>query len=640
MPGITGLRGVAVAAVVAYHLGYLPGGFIGVDVFFVLSGFLITSLLLRNTPTTAAELGRWWSGRFTRLTPAVVVVVIAVLIAFATVSGITLDSIATLTWWQNWHLILEGTPYWSSDASPLRHTWSLSIEEQFYAVWPPVMILCLALARRLRGRRPQLAVAGVAITLGTASFAWAAHLAMAGGTGLSRIYFGTDTRAGGLLLGCAAAAVLHDRAIRAASHRLTAAAVVASLGIAVLAWTVTPETRWTYTGGLLAVTGCSLILILAARCDGPVTTAMSWTPLQWLGVRSYAIYLWSWPIQLLLQDRAPGLPLVAVAAITVLVSLGLSALSLRLIEEPMRHASAWARRLTPRRTAWFGGAVLLAVAMVFATNSTQLTATEQVAKEFERLPDPTVPDTTTTTCAPPPPAAPAPTWSDQSTQFERATVEKAPDPTVAAECGRSVRRVLIVGDSTGRGAANGLRRLAPPDLEVWDRTDLGCGLVSAEQGCPDWRTVWPAEIAQIQPDVALVYLRTSDDLVNGEDPPFLSAEAAALRQSEMATATQLLSSGGAKVIWVLPATPLRRGSFYCDGDPTDTPCDGAWVTQWRTDVAAVAAQAGAGMVDVQQWIDSRPDTVETDRPDGLHFSGPALDQHASWVAEQIRGVSP
>ena len=140
LPGLTGLRGIAVGLVVAYHLGHLRGGFVGVDVFFVLSGFLITSLLLEDTPGTPADMVRWWGRRVRRLTPAVAVTVLVVAIAFATSSGIALDGLATLTWWQNWHLVAEGSPYWSPSPSPLRHAWSLSIEEQVYLLWPPVLV--------------------------------------------------------------------------------------------------------------------------------------------------------------------------------------------------------------------------------------------------------------------------------------------------------------------------------------------------------------------------------------------------------------------------------------------------------------------------------------------------------------------
>jgi peptidoglycan/LPS O-acetylase OafA/YrhL len=190
LPGLTGLRGIAVAAVVAYHLGYLHGGFIGVDLFFVLSGYLITSLLLGDPPGHVRAMFTWWGRRIRRLTPAVAVVVLAVLVAFLTRSGIALDSLATLTWWQNWRLILEGTPYWAASPSPLRHAWSLSIEEQFYLVWPPVLLGLAALARRL-GRSHDSSLQPSPVPPGRSC---GPRLASAG-PDLSRIYFGTDTRA-------------------------------------------------------------------------------------------------------------------------------------------------------------------------------------------------------------------------------------------------------------------------------------------------------------------------------------------------------------------------------------------------------------------------------------------------------------
>jgi peptidoglycan/LPS O-acetylase OafA/YrhL len=631
LPGLTGLRGIAVATVVAYHLGYLHGGFIGVDLFFVLSGFLITSLLLGDPPSDLRGLATWWGRRVRRLTPAVAVVVAVVLVAFVTRSGIAMDGIATLTWWQNWHLILEGTPYWAASPSPLRHAWSLSIEEQFYLLWPPILLGLAALARRV-GRSSRL-IAGAALAGAVGSFLWAARLATAAEPNLSRIYFGTDTRAGALLIGCAAAAWMRTRPPRTEGRLSGRLWLPAALTLAALSLTMAPDQRWTYTGGLVAAAASSLVLVVACTRPGPLTTAMSWTPLQWLGERSYALYLWSWPVQVFAQDRFPDLPLWCVAVLTVGVSLPLASLSRRLVEEPLRRQSSWAVRPVPRRAAWASGVVVLSSLMVVAAQSTELTVQEQVATEFEQLPDPTVaPGAPTTTCVPPTTTTSIPVFSGDTSQYDPGTVTEGADPTLDT-CGGTTR-VLVLGDSTGRGAANGLKRAAIPGLEIWDRTKLGCGMVEDSTECGDWRVRWKDAVAMIDPDVVLVYLGASDDLVEGDDPEFLSDVASVQRQAIMAEAVAMLKVNGAQVMWNLPAVPLESGVFYCGGTTEDTPCDEDWIARWNEDLLKVAQRTGIGLVDVAGWVAQRG-ADPADRPDGLHLSGPALDDQARWIAGQL-----
>ena len=373
VPGLDGLRGIAVMVVVAYHLGYLDGGFVGVDLFFVLSGFLITSLLLDRTPGSAPELRAWWGRRARRLTPAVALVVIAVLVAFTAIGAaadtLDIDAVATLTWWQNWHLVLGNTSYWSGDASPLRHAWSLSIEEQFYLVWPVVLVGTTALARR-RGWTPRRAVGLVAGLGAVASFGWAAMLA-ARGVDLSRIYFGTDTRSGALLVGCAAAAVIDGRPTPRTGRAGLALATLAAIVLATLAVTLDPASTSTYRWGLVLAAACSVALVLAASFPGPVETALSPRPLQWLGVRSYAIYLWSWPVQLFVEERWPDASRALVAAVTVVAALALADVSLRLVEGPLRLQTGWAARPRLRRGAWASGTVAVAGALVLVAATTE-----------------------------------------------------------------------------------------------------------------------------------------------------------------------------------------------------------------------------------------------------------------------------
>lgn len=649
--GLDGLRAIAVLAVLFFHadLDWFQGGFLGVDVFFVLSGFLITSLLLRDTPQSPAAMARWWARRIRRLTPAVAVTVLAVLVLFLTRSGIALDALATMTWWQNWHLVAEGTSYWASTPSPLRHAWSLSIEEQFYLLWPVALVGLTALARR--SRRPTVVVATVAATGAVASFAWAWWLSIGTGTDLSRIYFGTDTRAGALLAGCAVAAWMQRRPARwvrtpRVRPALSAAAMLAGVVLVVLCIVLTPESALSYRGGLLLAALGSLVLVGACAGPGPVGSVLSNDTLQWLGTRSYAIYLWSWPTQLLLQERWPGLPTPVVAAITIATAIALAEASMRLVENPLRFRSGWARPALPRRAAWGLGVVVLLVGGVVATRSTVQTQSERMAQEFAKVPDPTttaVPTTTpgpdpvapepaptTTTCVPT--TAPTPQFTGQGTAFDPSTVGDVGDPAVAG-CGAT--RVLVVGDSTGRGAANGLRRDAAGSLEVWDRTVLGCGMQATKPNCPLWRDLWPKAVQELQPQVVLVHLGVSTDLVPGTDPPFLSAGASQLRQQIIGQAMDALRSTGARVVWALPAVPLDRGTFYCGGARRNTGCDPVWIERWDADVIAAATPRGVGVVNLESWVDARGRT-SADRPDGLHFSGVGLDAEAAWLAPQLR----
>jgi lysophospholipase L1-like esterase len=360
---------------------------------------------------------------------------------------------------------------------------------------------------------------------------------------------------------------------------------------------------------------------------------MGWAPLQWLGERSYAIYLWSWPIQVFVQERFPDVPLWGVAAITVAASLPLSSLSRRLVEEPLRRQSTWAVRPIPRRAAWSVGAIALVAAMVLAANSTELTVQEQVAEEFEQLPDPTVaPDAPTTTCVPPITTTSSPVFSEDTSRYDPGTVTEGADPTI--DTCSDILRILVVGDSTGRGTANGLKRSAIPGLEIWDRTKLGCGMVTDSEECGDWRERWANAVAMIDPDVVVVYLGASDDLTPGDDPEFLSDPASLQRQAVMTEAIALLRSGGAEVMWNLPAVPLESGVFYCGGEIEDSPCDEDWISRWNQDLLTVGQRTGIGLLDVSGWVAERG-TEPSDRPDGLHLSGPALDDQARWIAGQL-----
>jgi peptidoglycan/LPS O-acetylase OafA/YrhL len=352
LPALDGLRAVAVAAVVAFHLDRLPGGFLGVDVFFVVSGFLITRLLLGEWEERGRIDGRaFWARRFRRLLPALLVVLAAVAVASRAwlpawrLTDIRDDALAALAYVANWRFVLSDQSYFARGIgpSPLRHTWSLAIEEQFYLLWPLLVLGALAVARRraLEARR----VVGVLAVVGAvASGVWMAVLAGRDGTDLSRVYYGTDTRAFALLAGAALACWWDPAAARSQRSRRSArrwrevwsaAGAVGLAALAVLAVTVREDQVSAYRGAFQLAAALSVVTVAGcAAGDGRVNRFLGSAAPTWLGRRSYGIYLWSWPVQVFAVEQF-GLGGWTLDLAVVTVSLVLAAVSFRFVEAPV-----------------------------------------------------------------------------------------------------------------------------------------------------------------------------------------------------------------------------------------------------------------------------------------------------------------
>ena len=353
MPALDALRALAVVAVFAYHAlpGDAPGGFIGVDIFFVLSGYLITSLLLREYEVRGRiSLRGFWTRRARRLFPAVWVLIGVCLVVSAvfipeSLAATRRDAVASLLYVQNWNLILESQSYFGAIGRPplLQHLWTLSIEEQFYLVWPLVM---LAVLPRLR-RRGLLAVSLV----GAAGSTWLMWSLYSPDGDPSRVYFGTLTRAAPLLLGAALAVVWPAGRLRAGIDRSAALMLDAIGGLALAALlvviaTVNDYDPRLYRGGLTAIALVTAVLIAVTVHPGAHLGRLAdRRPLRWLGRRSYGIYLWHWPVIVLsrphLDVPISGWPLVALQASA---TLALAAASYRFIEQPIRrNGFSWLR---------------------------------------------------------------------------------------------------------------------------------------------------------------------------------------------------------------------------------------------------------------------------------------------------------
>jgi peptidoglycan/LPS O-acetylase OafA/YrhL len=371
------LRALAVIAVLLYHadLAWVPGGFLGVEVFFVISGYLITALLLAEWDQRGRiDLKTFWLRRARRLLPALYVLLVVTL-AFAVVflpgevAGLRGDVLAAFGYVTNWYLIFGQESYFEAVGRPslLQHLWSLAVEEQFYLFWPPILALGLCIgATRLRRRR----VLTVAV-LGAAASAVAMALLYAPSVDPSRIYYGTDTRATGLLCGAALAFLWSPgekyRPSEARHHRLrlpgrsrfrrrygwTAPLLLDVVGFAALGalvWfcvNLGEFQPFLYIGGFalvgLATTATIMAVVHPYSLIG--SRILGSAPLRWVGVRSYGIYLWHWPVFMVtrpdLDVPIDGVPLLALRLIATVV---LADLSYRYIETPIRRGAlgrAW-----------------------------------------------------------------------------------------------------------------------------------------------------------------------------------------------------------------------------------------------------------------------------------------------------------
>lgn len=450
MPGLDGLRAVAVLVVIAYHLGFAwaPGGLLGVGVFFTLSGYLITDLLLAQVDRSGRiRLGGFWLGRARRLLPALFVMLVVVA-AWVTLLGPAQPSqfrdavAAAALYVSNWQLILHHVSYFASFAppSPLNHLWSLAIEEQFYIVWPFLLLLGI----RFLGKADRLGVRArlAAVTVG---LALASALAMAllyhPSLDPSRLYYGTDTRASELLAGAALAMVWPSRRLKAdiaagARRGLDTLGVVGLAGIGLLVWRTGEFSPFLYQGGF-ALLAISTVLVVAALAHPAcrLGTVLGWAPLRWIGVRSYGIYLWHFPIIVLTGPSGPHGTDLLRDSLQVAATFGVAALSWRFVEQPVRHGALgrlWGRlrsagwqpqAVSPR--GWAGATAALAVLGVAAAGLAGVGAA---------------------------PAGPALASQSGSSLTVRAAGAGEPLSAGTAHPGRSsCRAVVYIGDSTSEG---------------------------------------------------------------------------------------------------------------------------------------------------------------------------------------------
>jgi peptidoglycan/LPS O-acetylase OafA/YrhL len=464
---------------------------------FVISGYLITSLLISERDTTRdVKLGAFWFRRARRLLPAVIVLIVGVLTYVALflpgeLAALRGDAVAALLYVSNWYLIFEDQSYFESLARPslLQHLWSLAVEEQFYIIWP---ILFAAVFSRLRPR-----VAAAATLTGAALSAALMFALYEPGTDPSRIYYGTDTRIGGLLVGAALAFVwMPGRLPRAAMADRgipDTFGALAIVGLAAMCVLVGEYDAFLYQGGFALTALLTAILIAAAvhPSPGPLKSVLGHPLLVWIGVRSYSIYLWHWPVFMLTR---PGIDVdlhgLTLFAVRIAITLGLAEISFRFIETPVRRGALgrfWRavqdhRPPAPVPPALAPAAVVLAVLTGISALSIAVATAdpppppESLAAESVNVrswsqrdidgglalniatptPSPSpVPVTPSPTPLPVPVAAPV----------ETPVITAAPEPVPPPPVGMLGPRVLAVGESVMLGATPGLVNTIP-NIEI------------------------------------------------------------------------------------------------------------------------------------------------------------------------------
>ena len=364
-PALDGLRTVAVYAVLLFHTGHpwAAGGFLGVDLFFVLSGFLVTGVLLSEIDRTGRlRLGHFYSRRVRRLLPAAAVAIVATCLVFVLVLPVTerislvADGQRSLLYVANWHFLAQSGDYFAADAdqSPFLHFWSLAIEEQYYVAFP---LLLLLLTRA--GRRWTLAVlVGTLLASVAAQLVWAQ-------LDPSHAYYGTDARIYQPLAGSVLALLLFHRRVRAPHEQRVRWAVAAPVALSAFLLLCSgllpmePSVR-----GLLATIVAVTLVCAVVRTDtGRLARTLSHPVPVYLGQISYGTYLWHWPVIKLLEETVTTRP-VLVAALTVPVATALAALSHRFVERPIRRSAYLDRFSWTPALAGVAASAVLAVTVV------------------------------------------------------------------------------------------------------------------------------------------------------------------------------------------------------------------------------------------------------------------------------------
>jgi peptidoglycan/LPS O-acetylase OafA/YrhL len=619
-PALDGLRALAVAAVLCYHHGasFAPGGFLGVDAFFVLSGFLITSLLaLEFRRRGGISVPSFYLRRVRRLFPALLLLLFGVsayaafIAAPSELPSIRLDGIATLFYVENWRLVFSSQSYFEqfSAPSPLRHAWSLAIEEQWYLVWP---IVFLGLLRVARGRVSRVLPVIVGLALASAALMFALYDPS---EDPSRVYYGTDTRAQALLIGSALGLLLLRRPPLTERWTRITLEIAGLGGIAVGVWLVagTGDTSsMLYRGGLLGAAVAFAFVIAAAVQPGSavVGRVLALKPLVWLGLVSYGVYLFHWPVFLWLTPTRTGIGGNALLALRCGVTLAIAIASYVLVEMPVRRGRLGLPQL---RVVIPAVAVLAIVVMVATTSST--TGTDRAA------------------------ALPRGDPSDSTAPVESEAL-----------------RVFLAGDSQAYRLGFTDHEL-PFGINQDSRTVLGCGVVGGENvvrgrvvptspTCHLWPDVYREGIEGMRPDVSVLFVggwEVLDRQFPDRRLEVFTDEYRAYLLEQLEVARVVLTPRGEPLVVLGPACYDRP--VVSENDVAGVQNDPARL-DWVKGVFREFAAMNPATV---TYVDLGPllcpggvprDTIDGTvvRDDGMHFTFDGAKLVWEWLAPELRAV--
>ena len=569
-PHLDGLRTVAVYLVVLYHagIGRFAGGFVGVDVFFVVSGYLVTQLLLRDLGTGGSiDLRRFYARRVRRLLPAAAVVLVVTAVVFTVVGspaewGDAEDAIrAAALYVSNWFFLARATDYFAADiaTNPVLHFWSLAVEEQFYVLWPLVLLGLHRLARRTS--RPTRALQVAVAVGGAASLLAALRLA---DHHLDRAYFGTDTRAyqllAGALLALTPGAVARLR--RLGPAWLVPAASVAALGALAVAATTFVDLDPIQRGALVTVIAVVALATLDAAPSGIAARVLALPPVVYLGRISYGTYLWHWLVVIVLA-REVELGHRATFAVTAVVATGLASLSFQVLEHPVRSWRVLDRQRVPVIAAGLAVSALvgLVVVPIVFDRATPSRPTSVAGSPTGRTPTtPGSADAVPDWRAAQKEVAELPVCNGAS--LATCTVVKGPGP-----------KVLLVGDSHARMYRAMLEDVAKRrGLQLSVAAMPTCGWIDgawSAMSAPDCKKAqeqWFGPVmAGIDPDIVILAHRvldepTSPTILVGEGTPFLKTgtpEFDELVEARTRATVSQLRRDGRKVVIIEPIPQPR-----------------------------------------------------------------------------------